>query len=112
MSVRQMLYRAEPYQIDIQLEAQPERNRLVVTGQLLKVSHEENVWSRRAGYALRWPRKRCQPNDKSVWRVSRRGRKLRRFGPFLPWPQWKTDLAQILGSEPLVETDVRITPLL
>src|SRR5690349_21058943 len=34
MSIRQMLYRAEPYQIDIQLEAQPERNRLVVAGQL------------------------------------------------------------------------------
>src|SRR5437867_1198161 len=43
MSIRQMLYRAEPYQIDIQLEAQPERNRLVVTGQLLDVSHPEVV---------------------------------------------------------------------
>ncbi len=43
MSIRQMLYRAEPYQIDIQLEAQPERNRLVVTGQLLDVSHPEDV---------------------------------------------------------------------
>src|SRR5713226_7492556 len=32
MRIRQMLYRAEPYQIDIQIEAQPERNRLVVTG--------------------------------------------------------------------------------
>jgi len=41
MSIRQMLYRAEPYQIDIQLEEQPERNRLVVTGQLLDVSHPE-----------------------------------------------------------------------
>jgi len=43
MSIRQMLYRAEPYQIDIQLEAQPERNRLLVTGQLLDVSHPEVV---------------------------------------------------------------------
>jgi hypothetical protein len=43
MSIRQMLYRAEPYQIDIQLEAQPERNRLVVTGQLLDISHPEVV---------------------------------------------------------------------
>jgi hypothetical protein len=43
MSIRQMLYRAEPYQIDIQLEVQPERNRLVVTGQLLDVSHPEVV---------------------------------------------------------------------
>src|SRR5216683_2405803 len=40
---RQTLYRAEPYQIDIQIEAQPERNRLVVTGQLLDVSHPEIV---------------------------------------------------------------------
>ena len=43
MRIRQMLYRAEPYQIDIQIEAQPERNRLVVTGQLLDVSHPEIV---------------------------------------------------------------------
>src|ERR1051325_93422 len=43
MSIRQMLYRAEPYQIDIQLEAQPQRNRLVVAGQLLDVSHPEGV---------------------------------------------------------------------
>lgn len=43
MSIRQMLYRAAPYQVDIQLEAQPERNRLLVTGQLLDVSHPEVV---------------------------------------------------------------------
>jgi hypothetical protein len=43
MIIRQMLYRAEPYQIDIQLEAQPERNRLIVTGQLLDVSDPEIV---------------------------------------------------------------------
>src|SRR5258707_6746639 len=43
MSIRQMLYRAESYQIDFQLEAQPERNRLVVTGQLLDVGDPEVV---------------------------------------------------------------------
>ena len=43
MSVRQMLYRAESYQIDIQLEARPERNRLAITGQLLDVSDPEVV---------------------------------------------------------------------
>ena len=42
-SIRQMLYRADPYQVDIQLEVQPERNRLLVTGQLLDVSHPEIV---------------------------------------------------------------------
>lgn len=40
---RQMLYRAEPYQIDVQIEAQPEGNRLVVTGQLMDASHPEIV---------------------------------------------------------------------
>ncbi len=35
---RQMLYRADPYQIDIQIEAKPEGDRLIVTGQLLDVS--------------------------------------------------------------------------
>lgn len=38
LGTRQMLYRADPYQIDIQIEAKPEGNRLVVTGQLLDVS--------------------------------------------------------------------------
>lgn len=32
---RQMLYRAAPYQVDLQIELQPESNRLIVTGQLL-----------------------------------------------------------------------------
>lgn len=41
MSIRQMLYRTDPYQVDIQLEAQPERNRLVVIGQILNVSNPE-----------------------------------------------------------------------
>ncbi len=40
---RQMLYRAEPYQIDVQIEAQPEGNRLVVTGQLMDARHPEIV---------------------------------------------------------------------
>lgn len=43
MNIRHMLYRAESYQIDLQLEAQPERNRLVVTGQLMDVSQPEVV---------------------------------------------------------------------
>ena len=38
-----MLYRAEPYQIDLQIELQLEDNRLVVTGQLLDVSRPEMV---------------------------------------------------------------------
>jgi len=38
---RQMLYRADPYQVDVQIEAKPEGNRLVVTGQLLDVSRAD-----------------------------------------------------------------------
>jgi hypothetical protein len=38
LGTRQMLYRADPYQIDIQIEAKPEGNGLMVTGQLLDVS--------------------------------------------------------------------------
>lgn len=38
---RQMLYRADPYQVDIQIEAKPEGNRLVITGQLLDVSRPD-----------------------------------------------------------------------
>ena len=41
--IRQMLYRAEPYQIDLQIEWQPEQNRLIVTGQLVDLSHPEMV---------------------------------------------------------------------
>lgn len=41
LGVRQMLYRADPYQIDLQLEADREHNRLIVTGQLLDISHPE-----------------------------------------------------------------------
>jgi len=39
---RHMLYRADPYQIDLQLEAQP-GGKSVVTGQLLNFSHPEIV---------------------------------------------------------------------
>jgi len=38
LGTRQMLYRADPYQIDIQIEAKPEGNRLTVTGQLLDIN--------------------------------------------------------------------------
>jgi hypothetical protein len=41
IGLRQMLYRADPYQIDLQLEADREHNRLIVAGQLLDVSHPE-----------------------------------------------------------------------
>jgi hypothetical protein len=36
---RQMLYRADPFQIDLQIEAKPDSNNLVVTGQLLDLSN-------------------------------------------------------------------------
>lgn len=39
IGTRQMLYRADPYQIDIQIEPKPGGNRLVVTGQLLDISY-------------------------------------------------------------------------
>jgi hypothetical protein len=39
--VRQMLYRAEPYQIDVQIEASPAPNKLVVTGQLLDLRNPD-----------------------------------------------------------------------
>lgn len=41
MCIRQMLFRADPYQIDLHLEADQEHNRLIVAGQLLDVSHPE-----------------------------------------------------------------------
>ena len=43
MRIRQMLYRAEPYQIDLHIELQQEQNRLVVSGQLVDLSHPEMV---------------------------------------------------------------------
>jgi hypothetical protein len=36
---RQMLYRADPFQIDVQVEAKPGSSRIVVTGQLLDLSN-------------------------------------------------------------------------
>jgi hypothetical protein len=38
---RQMLYRAEPYQVDVQIEAKPAANKLIVTGQLFDMRHPE-----------------------------------------------------------------------
>jgi len=56
---RQMLYRADPYQIDVQIEAKPESRRLAVTGQLLDLSrpsivgHDVGVvLSNRRGHAV------------------------------------------------------------
>ncbi len=40
---RQMLYRADPYQIDVQLELKPGGNRVVVTGQLLNLSNPKII---------------------------------------------------------------------
>jgi hypothetical protein len=39
VGTRQMLYRADPFQVDIQIELRPGTNRLVITGQLLDLSH-------------------------------------------------------------------------
>ena len=38
---RQMLYRADPFQIDLQIEAKPGSNDLMVTGQVLDLSNPE-----------------------------------------------------------------------
>jgi hypothetical protein len=43
MGMRQMLYRADPYQVDMQIETKPEGNRLVITGQLLDVGRPNVV---------------------------------------------------------------------
>jgi hypothetical protein len=40
-AMRQMLYRAEPYQVDLQIEAKPGANKLVVTGQLLDLRNPD-----------------------------------------------------------------------
>ena len=40
--MRQMLYRAEPYQVDLQIEAKPGANKLVVTGQLLDLRNPDS----------------------------------------------------------------------
>jgi hypothetical protein len=44
-AIRHMLYRADPFQIDLQIEAQPGCDGLVVTGQVLDVSRSEIVGS-------------------------------------------------------------------
>ena len=36
-----MLYRAEPYQVDLQIEAKPGANKIVVTGQLLDLRNPD-----------------------------------------------------------------------
>jgi hypothetical protein len=41
--VRQVLYRAEPYQIDVQIEGTPSGQRLMITGQVLDLLHAETV---------------------------------------------------------------------
>src|ERR1700731_3751682 len=41
--IRHMLYRADPFQIDLQLEVQPDGRSLVVTGQLLNFARPEIV---------------------------------------------------------------------
>jgi hypothetical protein len=43
VSTRQMLYRADPYQIDVQVEAKPGSNRILITGQLLDLSNPEII---------------------------------------------------------------------
>lgn len=43
LGTRQMLYRADPYQVDIHVEAKPASNRLVVTGQLLDISQPGTI---------------------------------------------------------------------
>jgi hypothetical protein len=39
--MRQLLYRADPYQVDVQIEMRPEGNHLVITGQLLNFSRPD-----------------------------------------------------------------------
>ena len=39
--MRQVLYRAEPYQIDVQIEATPSGQRLVITGQVLDAAQSQ-----------------------------------------------------------------------
>ena len=41
MRIRQLLYRADPYQIDLQIEFQRDQNRFIVTGQLVDVGDPE-----------------------------------------------------------------------
>lgn len=41
MASRQMLYRADPFQVDLQIEAQTGVKTIVITGQLLDLRHPE-----------------------------------------------------------------------
>lgn len=43
--IRQVLYRADSFQIDLQIEAKPGANRIAVTGQVLDVSRPEIIGS-------------------------------------------------------------------
>ena len=43
MRIRQMLYRADPYQVDLHIELLSDRNRFVITGQLVDLTHPEMV---------------------------------------------------------------------
>lgn len=43
--IRQMLYRAESFQIDLQIEAKPGSGRIIVTGQVLDVARPEIIGS-------------------------------------------------------------------
>lgn len=42
-AARRMLYRADPYRIDFQIEAPPGGRSIIVTGQLLDLRHPENL---------------------------------------------------------------------
>ena len=53
IGTRQMLYRADPYQIDIQIEPKPGSNRLVITGQLTRPQPSRHHWPRHSSDALK-----------------------------------------------------------
>src|SRR6266581_559346 len=104
MSARQMLYRADPYQLDLEIEATPGTNRLVVTGQLLVRTaqveqlpgHDRAVarpepsgrrWTRRPGDDVESARQDHSRRHQSIRRIPRRDRKQRRPGAVLPGSQ-------------------------
>jgi hypothetical protein len=41
-AARQLLYRADPYQVHLQIEAKPDRGKLVITGQLMDLNNVES----------------------------------------------------------------------
>jgi hypothetical protein len=41
-AARQLLYRADPYQVHLQIEAKPDRDKLVITGQLMDLNNVES----------------------------------------------------------------------